>query len=220
MVGQPTPYFAGLTKAWVENVLKNEVRLGSRGAVPLPAGGTAGLIQAEPNSMVKEAMESKERQMVAIGAQIVEDKKVQRTLGEAKMENTIVVSTLTSCARNVSQAIENALIAAAQFATANVDPDKIIFNLSTDFAIAKLSPDERRQLLAEWTGGLLAFSEARSQLRQSGIATLDDEEAAAEIDLDQQKAIDLAQDAMGGAVDDAGNPIAPGNDSGADPAAE
>lgn len=191
MVGQPTPYFSGLTREWVEDVLKGTIHLGSRGAVPLPEGGAAGLIQADPNSMVKEAMDKKEQQMVAIGAQLVEDKAVQRTLGEAKMENAVVHSTLTSCARNASQACENSMISAARFVLTTVDPDSITFLLSTDFAISKMSPDERRQVLAEWQGGLLSFSEARSQLRQSGIASLDDEVAKAEIDKDMESAVDL-----------------------------
>lgn len=193
MVGQPTPYFAGLTQSWVENVLKEKVQLGSRGAIPLPAGGTAGLVQAAPNTMVKEAMDTKQHQMVSLGAQLVEDKQVQRTLGEAKMETTIVVSTLSSCARNVSQAYENALIAASQFAIGEVNKDEIIFKLSTDFAIAKMSPEDRKALLAEWQGGLLSFTEAREQLRQSGIATLDDKDAQEEIAKDQEAAIDLAK---------------------------
>lgn len=191
MVGQPTPYFAGLTQAWVDEVLKGVIQLGSRGAVPLPEGGSAGLIQAEPNSMVKEAMESKERQMVALGAQLVQDKQVQRTLGEAKMENAVIASTLTSCARNVSQAFESALLTAASFSGVEVNADKLKFQLSTDFAIAKLSPEDRQQLLSEWQGGLVSFSEARGQLRQSGIASLDDEVARAEIDKDMEASIDL-----------------------------
>lgn len=215
MVGQPTPFFAGLTQSWVDNVLKEKIQLGSRGAVPLPAGGTAGMIQAGPNTMVKEAMESKERQMVSIGAQLVEDKQVQRTLGEAKMENTVVVSTLSSCARNVSQAFENALIAAAMFAVGTVDKAKLIFKLSTDFAIAKMSPEERKTLLAEWQGGILSFSEAREQLRQSGVATLDDDKAKAEIEKDQADAIDLmaketeATGGPGGPADPNANPADP-----------
>ena len=203
MVGQPTPYFAGLTQSWVDNVLKEKIQLGSRGAVPLPAGGTAGMIQAAPNTMVKEAMESKERQMVSIGAQLVEDRQVQ-TLGEAKMENAVVLSTLSSCSRNVSQAFENALIAAAMFAVGTVDKAKLIFKLSTDFAIAKMSPEERKTLLTEWQGGILSFSEAREQLRQSGIATLDDDDAKEEIAMDQEAAIDLAAkeiEATGGPED-------------------
>lgn len=207
MVGQPTPYFSGLTQDWVDKVLKGTVQLGSRGAVPLPPNGTMGLVQANENTMVKEAMDQKQQQMVAIGAQLVETKQVQRTLGEAKMENTVVVSTLTSCARNVSQGIENALIAAAAFANATVDADSIIFQLSTDFAIQKMSPDERRQLLAEWQGGILSFTEARAQLRQSGVATLDDEEAKEEIRGDQEAQLDLdvqRNDALSG--DDPANP--------------
>jgi len=191
MVGQPTPYFAGLTQTWVDEVLKGTIQLGSRGAVPLPEGGSAGLIQAEENSMVKEAMDQKERQMVALGAQLVQDKQVQRTLGEAKMEATVIASTLTSCARNVSQAFESALLAAASFSGAQIDADKLKFQLSTDFAIAKLSPEDRQQLIAEFQGGLVSFTEARAQLRQSGIATLDDEVARTEIEKDMESAVDL-----------------------------
>lgn len=150
-----------------------------------------GLVQAAPNSMVKEAMDKKEQQMVALGAQLVEDRKVQRTLGEAKMENAVIASTLTSCARNVSQAFESALMAAASFSGVEVDADKIVFQLSTDFAINKMSPEERRQVLAEWQGGLITFSEARSQLRQSGIANLDDDVARAEVEKDMESRVDL-----------------------------
>lgn len=132
--------------------------------------------------------------MVALGAQLVQDKQVQRTLGEAKMEATVIASTLTSCARNVSQAFESALMAAASFSGAQVDADKLKFQLSTDFAIAKLSPEDRQQLIAEYQGGLVSFTEARAQLRQSGIATLDDEVARTEIDKDMESAVDLDKD--------------------------
>lgn len=191
MVGQPTPYFAGLTQDWVDNVLKGTIQLGSRGAVPLPEGGSAGLIQAQENSMVKEAMELKQRQMVSIGAQLVEDKQVQRTLGEAKMEAASVASTLSACAHNVSQAFEQCIRWACAFYGIEPGVDDIVFTLSTDFAIMKMTTEERNTLLAEWQGGGITWGEYRSQLRQSGIATLDDEEAKEEIEGDQQRQIDL-----------------------------
>lgn len=212
MVGQPTPYFAGLTQTWVDEVLKGTIQLGSRGAVPLPEGGSAGLLQAEPNSMVKEAMDQKQQQMVALGAQLVEDKQVARTLGEAKLERAVIASVLSSCAHNVSQAFESAMLTAASFSGVNVDADKIVFQLSTDFAISKLSPEERKQVLSEWQGGLLSFTEARSQLRQSGIASLDDEVARAEIEKDQESAIDLEAKRV--------EATTPPDDSGNDPADE
>lgn len=210
MVGQPTPYFSGLTQTWVDEVLKGTIQLGSRGAVPLPENGAAGLIQAEPNSMVKEAMDQKERQMVALGAQLVEEKEVQRTLGEAEMEKAVITSVLTSCAHNVSQAYEQALETAALFMGVPLTEESLVYQLSTEFAIAKMSSQERAQLLAEWQGGLVSFSEARSQLRQSGVATLDDAVAKAEIDKEMEERIDL----------DADPDVDPNADPNADPAAQ
>ena len=107
------------------------------------------------------------------------------------MQHASVASTLSACAHNVSQAFEQCIRWACAFYGIVPGVDAIVFKLSTDFAITKLSGDERRQLLSEWQGGLLAFSEAREALRQSGIATLDDEEAKEEISQDQQDAIDL-----------------------------
>lgn len=204
MVGQPTPYFSGLSRDWVDNVLKGEIQLGSRAAVPLPEGGEAGLIQAEENSMVKEAMDKKEQQMVAIGAQLVEDKQVQRTLGEAKMQNAIVQSVLTSCANNTSQAFQQCVMWACDFY--GVPNEDVVFQLSTDFAIQKMSAQDRAALLAEWQGGGISWSEYRAQLRQSGIATQDDEEAKEEIAGDEQDRIDM--NASNG-LDANGKPLPP-----------
>src|SRR3546814_14860468 len=88
MVGQPTAWFSGLTKDWVEDVFRGRVFLGSRAAIPLPTGGQAGLLQVNPNSMPKEAMDQKERQMVALGAKLITQASVSRTLGEAQIEES------------------------------------------------------------------------------------------------------------------------------------
>ena len=89
--------------------LKGEVQLGSRAAVPLPEGGSMGLIQASANSMPKEAMDTKERQMVALGAKLVEQKQVQRTATEAGLENASETSVLASAANNTAEAFRKAL---------------------------------------------------------------------------------------------------------------
>ena len=191
MVGQPTPYFTGLSKMWVDEVLNGVIQLGSRAAVPLPEGGVAGLLQAEPNSMVKESMDKKEAQMVALGAQLVQDKQVQRTLGEAKMDSAMVSSTLTACANNTSAGMAQCITWACDFYGVEGD---VVYMLSTDFAIQKLAAADIAQLIASWQGGAITFSEMRAQLRQSGIATLDDEEAREEIEGDKQRAIDLDAD--------------------------
>lgn len=189
MVGQPTPYFTGLTEAWVEQVLKGSIALGSRGAVPLPAGADAGLLQCEPNTMPMEAMTHKETQMVALGAKLVEQAEVQQTATQAEIQNTSEVSTLTSCAKNISTAMQKAFEWCAKFT--GEEGAKLKFELSTDFDLAKLQPAERAQTIAEWQAGALAFEEMRAVLRRGGIAKLDDLKAKNMIAEEQANMVNL-----------------------------
>ncbi len=188
ITGQPTPVFSGLTEDWVTNVLKGSVQLGSRGAVPLPEGGSATLLQVVANSMPFEAMEHKERQMVALGAKLVEQKQVQRTLGEAQIENASETSVLSSSANNVSKAFKYALEKCGLFVGTE---QEIKFDLNTDFSISNMTPDERAQLIKEWQGGAITFEEMRANLRKSGIASLDDKTAADDIKNELDKSMNL-----------------------------
>ena len=175
VVGQPTPVITGVTEEWVNNVLKGTIAFGSRGGIPLPVGGDAQLLQAAPNAMIKEAMDTKERQMVALGAKLVEQKQVQRTATEASLDATNEISELANTANNVSAAYVRALEWCAQFAGA--DSSDIVFSLNTDFDIGLATPEDRAQTIKEWQTGAITFGEMRAVLRNSGIATEDDEAA-------------------------------------------
>lgn len=206
IVGQPTPVLAGLTEDWVKDVLKGTVALGSRGAIALPEGGSATLLQAGPNTMPFEAMEHKERQMVALGAKLVEQKTVQRTATEAGIDHTSENSILASSAKNVSNAYTWAFKWCAKFV--GESEDNIKFELNTEFDLTKMTPEERRQLIAEWQAGAISFTEMRDNLRGGGVAKLDDEAAKAEIDEELANAPKL--DAMGNVIT--------GNNNNQDPA--
>lgn len=202
IVGQPTPVLTGLTEEWVNNVLKGTVNFGSRGGIPLPAGADAKLLQAEENTMLKEAMDTKERQMVALGAKLVEQKEVQRTATEAELEAASEGSTLASATKNVSAAFEWALKWAARWV--GQSDSGVKFELNTDFDIARMTPDERRQLVEEWQKGAITFEEMRTGLRKAGVATEDDTTAKAKIAKDTAEAMALAMpDNVPG---DGGNP--------------
>lgn len=192
IVGQPTPVFAGMTKEWVEEVWGNKeiypygVAMGSRSPIPLPAGGSAELLQPNPNTLVFEAMKHKEEQMKSLGAKLVEPKTGTRTLGEAQMDEASEASTLMNCAKNVSAGYTRCLKWAAMFAGAPVSDD-IGFELNTDFEISRMTADQRRQLLAEWQAGAISTTEYRAILRRAGIATQEDEEFQEEVDAQTQK---------------------------------
>ena len=193
IVGQPTPVAAGLTQEWVKDVLGGKLQFGSRGGIALPVGGTAALLQAVPNTMLKEAMDTKERQMVALGAKLIEQKEVQRTATEASLESSTENSTLANVSKNVSDAFRWALEVASKWV--NAKGSKIQFELNSDFDVAKATPQERDQVVKEWQSGAITFDEMRAALRKVGIATEDDKQAKEKIAREQVEAIQLEADA-------------------------
>jgi len=190
MVGQPTYVFGGLTKQWVKEVIGTRVEVGSRAAIPLPEKGTAVLLQPNPNVMPKELMEMKERQMVALGAKLVENKNVQETATKVTMDQRTENSILATAANNVSVAFTWAFTVAAQFMGVKLPEkdadDALEFTLNTEFAIAKLTPEEQAQVIASWQAGLISFSEARYLMKKSAFTTQKDEDAKAEIEEEQK----------------------------------
>lgn len=180
VVGQPTLVLTGLTQQWVQDVLKGKVQLGSRGAVPLPADADAQMLQAAPNSLPFEAMKHKEKQMVALGAKLIEDISVQRTATETAIDFSSETSVLSATADNVSDAVAKSLKWCAQFVGA--DGAGIEFALNTEFDLIRLSPQDRVALIGEWQAGAISFGELRDNLRRGGIVTRDDDEAKAIIE--------------------------------------
>lgn len=173
MLGQPTPWASGLTETWVSKVLKGKIMLGSRAFLPLPENAEAGLLQVTENTMVTKAMEIKEKQMVAIGAKLIEEKGVERTATEASIENNAETSILASVANNVSQAIIKSLEFASMY-DSRAASEKFLFELNTDFGLAKMTAQERQVLLEEWLQGGMSWSEYREQMRKSKLIYEDD----------------------------------------------
>lgn len=205
-IGQPTPWFAGLTEEWVNKVMGGTVSLGARGAVMLPENGSAGLLQVDPNTLAKEAMDQKEAQMLALGAKLVEGSQVQRTATEADIDNVSETSVLSSVAKNVGAAIKWALEKAAAFVGAPAE--NIAYDMNTEFDLVNLSPEEIGAVIAAWQQGALSFEEMRTILRRAGYAYLADKVAKQQLDDEAATAIDL-EAKKAGAIADATQPPEP-----------
>lgn len=191
--GQPTPVFTGLTQSWVDENMSEGVLLGARAAVQLPENANAFYMQPTPNSMPFEAMKHKEKQMVALGAKLVEQPGVVRTASEAEISFTSENSVLSNVALNVASSMNGALQIAARFV--GVATDQIKFILNTDFDLANMSPEKLRQVVEAWQKGSMSFEEIRGVLRKASLARLPDEEASRLINTEmQQRAAQVTQD--------------------------
>lgn len=178
IVGQPTLAISGLTQQWVEMVWKGPIYLGSRAAVTMPSGAKAELLQVQPNSMPFEAMKHKETQAIALGALLIQERTGTKTFGESQSDEMNNSSYLATCAKNVSAAYTSILpylLAFTQGAALRVQEpdtkDPIMYDLNTDFPAARMTPNERTQLIAEWMDGAITTQEMRDGLRKAGVAT-------------------------------------------------
>lgn len=213
VVGQPTPVLAGLTKQWVDEALKGRVRFGSRAAIPLPVGGSAELLQAEPNTIAFEAMTHKEQQMIALGAKLIENTGTQQTATEATIDSVMDNSVLGTCARNVSMAYRKALNWAWLYMTGEVvdDPEVIDYELSTDFAARNLTAQDRQQIVQAWVQNAITWEEMRWNLKRTGIAYEDDEVAKEQIDQQREQNAEFEATAAGALADATGANQPPAN---------
>lgn len=196
MVGQPTPWASGLTTSWVDDVLKNQIQIGSRAFLPLPEGAACGLMQAEPNTLPKEAMDQKEAQMIGLGAKLTEKREVAQTATEKSLNEAAETSILAGACSNVSAAYGRNLTFAARFA--NVDPgaDGILWELNQEFAVSRMTPQEAKAVQDLYAAGLITFEECRDKLTRGGYAYLSPEDAKDQIDEQSEKDLKAAQAAM------------------------
>lgn len=190
IIGQPTLCVIGLTSEWFDKILGKRIPFGSRSGLALPVGADAKLIQVQDSTLAFQAMEHKEKQMIALGAKIVQEKSVQVTATQTKLDNASEKSTLVSVAKNVSAAFQWALEWCAIFS--NVDEKAVKFLLNTDFDLAKLSDEDLAKIIKSWQDGAISWTEMRDMLRKAGRTTQDDVTAKGEIEADQAKAIETA----------------------------
>jgi hypothetical protein len=165
MVGQPTVWYTVLDENWIKNTLGGTVRLGSRGGLPLPQGGSAGILQVQSNTMCKEAMDQKEQQMIALGARIVRDSAVAKTATEVTSDKVSEVSVLAAGARNTSALLQKAFEFAQKFSGTS---EKIKFDLSTDFDMTTMTSQMLLAIVTTWQAGLMVSEDVHDIFIRAG----------------------------------------------------
>lgn len=203
-IGQPTFIVTGITEKWWEKVLGKVLRFGSRHGIALEKDCTAEILQAEPNTMAKEGMDSKKEQLASMGAEFLRETSTEKTATEAAINDSARTSAISNAAKNVSAAFQFALEWCAIF---QGEPEtSVAFKLNSEFDLVRMTESQRAQLLKEFQANVISWTEYRSALHKAGIATEDDTVVKTEIE--EKEAAELARTAAEFAI---ANPdVAPG----------
>lgn len=133
MNGQMQTWMSGLDQQWVDMLEEKGIYVGSRSILPLPVGGSCGMLQPDPNTLARGAMDQKEAQMTALGARLLTRGSANastKTATEVDSDDATAHSVLSLCCDNVSKAYEQVLKWASNFANATGD---VVFSIPTEF---------------------------------------------------------------------------------------
>ncbi|MDO6706781.1 DUF4055 domain-containing protein [Photobacterium sp. 1_MG-2023] len=183
--GQVQPWISGLDEGWRDWLQSQGIYCGSRAPMLLPENGAFGFAQAQPNTMVKEAMDAKESQMIALGARLVERGGAVKTATEAQHENESQHSVLSLAASNVSEAYTEALGWVAKFMNTS---ETVEYALNQDFVEHRLDAQMLTALIAAWQSGKYPESDLWTQLRKHGVIDPDKTDEAIKAELESSDA--------------------------------
>ena len=153
------------------------VKFGARAGLNLGENGSAQILQAQPNNANAQAMKDKEAQAIQIGAQLITPSS-QETAEAARIKHGADTSVLAAIANNVSDGYYKAIGWCAGFL--GLDNAEFVFELSKNFFMEKLSPEERAQWVAEWQMGITPKAYFYSAMRKTG--QIDPEATNSDID--------------------------------------
>lgn len=190
-VGQPQPWMSGLDVEWREHMEAQGIYLGARAPWLLPTSGQAGLLQAEPNTLARQAMLDKQDQMAALGARILQRGGGIKTAYETASDDATAHSVLSIICDNVSAAYTKALQWAGEMMGASGETS---LSIPTDFVVDTLDAQELKALMEAVQGGLLPESDFWAKLREVGYIDpdKDDDEVREELASEGTNSVDLS----------------------------
>lgn len=169
---RPQPWASGLTQSWYEENLKG-FRFGSGSLFPLPESGSFGIEQPAPNDQAFEAMQYKQKSMVALGAKHLTGELSYNTATEAMFGEAGSNSVIQTVMDNVERAYNDALAALADFMGESTYPVVVI---NADLSNIVADPQLAQVIVNAWINGLVGREDARTYLRKTGLVDRTSEE--------------------------------------------
>lgn len=150
---QMTLTAVGMTEQWIKDVWKGEAQVGSRSVLTGPEGASFGSIQAEESNLARALMADKEKQMIQLGAKLIEPGAGNKTATQAEIDSADSSSILSTIAANVEDAYINCISWVQLFMN---DSQDFLFEMNQKFGTAQLSAQEITALVAAFHGGAMS----------------------------------------------------------------
>lgn len=167
LTGQPTLFIThSLSPERWEEFNPMGIKLGSRTGHVLGENGSATLLQADPNSLVLEAMKAKEQAMVAIGARIITDRAGNETAEGARIRFASENSVLGDIVHNLSQGVLQCIKWVGEFMGVAEEPE---FAINREFYDKSVDPQMIMSMVTLLDRQILGEADIFDRLKAAGI---------------------------------------------------
>ena len=180
LVGQPTPYIAGMKQSYANQLGITQYKWGSGKFLPLPdSTSKVGLVQASAETMLDRLIEDKQKILRQLGATIfsVDTLSESQTATGSVYQALQVHAPLVTTSRNVISGVRKALGYAAMFLGIDPESEDIKVKLNSDILDITLGLAGLQTTIQLYQAGVLTFFEMREQMRIQGLVLHDPEEA-------------------------------------------
>ena len=167
LTGQPTLFITtSLSAEQFAEMNPNGIKLGSRAGHVLGETGAANLVQAEANTIVREAMNSKLVEMVAIGARIVTDRGQNETAEGARIRFASENSVLGDVVNNLSSALYTCIKWVGEFMGFEGETE---FYLNTEFYEKSVDPQLIMSMITLLDRQIIGEADIFERLKSAGL---------------------------------------------------
>lgn len=177
---QSQPTMTGLTQTWIDDNYPNGVTLGSGVVLMGPEGFEYSVVQASETEQSMRAMEHKEKQIIAIGGQLITPDSFN-TATEAAISNAADRSALQTVIDNVQDGYQTVLGWVSEFMNA---PGDIEFTINSNLSEVMATPQMVQAVVQAWQGQAIGLEDKNQWFRRAGLTDRTDEEIAEDIDND------------------------------------
>lgn len=141
--------------------------MGSRNGILTAIGGSATLLQANPNQLADEAMKRKEQQAVMLGARLITPNNGVETAEAARIRHGSENSVLSNIVHNVSTGLLDAINFVGEFM--GTSEEEQVFELNDMFFDDTIAPEMIIAAIQMLDRGIIAKADLRNQLRTVGV---------------------------------------------------
>lgn len=167
-LGQPQYWMSGMSEEHVKMLQKYRTYVGSGHMMAVPPKEQMGVVQAQPNTLAKEAKDDKVQEMIGLGAMFIMPGSAVKTATQSGGEQKMQHSVLSLVSTNARELYEKALEWVSDFMGIELSEDQGV-DINNDFLFFNNDSNMLNTVMTNFLKGALPPTDYHDFLKKAGM---------------------------------------------------